>query len=209
MIPETSISIDPTLPERLTFWVPEPEDIDEEGFGFLRGTWAITDVTADEATAVTEAERAIVEDLNDLAKDFLTFDKLAGAVERGWAEDIDALDLEPAQKSRLARLLDPELDGYAPLEGLEVGVAGLVMALAAGGMYPAASCRSHPDSYSWSDRPVVLFAADRQRALEVSRLVERSRCGFAVDDARPELLVIEARSIIHTMRLAESILAQS
>lgn len=49
--------------------------------------------------------------------------------------------------------------------------------------------------------PVVMFAADRVRAVAPQPLVESSRCGFNLDPIRPELLVINGRSAQDTLRL--------
>jgi len=92
------------------------------------------------------------------------------------------------------------------LEGLEAGVAGLVYALSAAGMYPAASCRGHPEPDSWSAIPVVMFAADRPHAEALQPLVESSGCGFGLDPVRPELLVINGRSVQDTLRLGHAVL---
>ena len=101
----------------------------------------------------------------------------------------------------------PYLTGEPALEGLEVGVAGLVYALSAAGMFPAASCRGHVDPDSWSAVPVVMFAADRVHAEALRPLVESSRCGFDLDPIRPELLVINGRSAEDTLRLGRAVLA--
>jgi hypothetical protein len=105
------------------------------------------------------------------------------------------------------RSLSPYLTGEAALEGLEAGVAGLVYALSAAGMFPAASCRGHADSDAWSVIPVVMFAANRAHAEALQPLVEGSGCGFDFDPVRPELLVINGRSVEDTLRLARAVLA--
>lgn len=111
------------------------------------------------------------------------------------------------QVAQLRSALAPYLTGEPALEGLEVGVAGLVYALSAAGMFPAASCRGHADPASWSAVPVVMFAADRGHAEALQPLVESSRCGFDLDPIRPELLVINGRSVEDTLRLGRAVLA--
>ena len=99
------------------------------------------------------------------------------------------------------------LGRWDSLESLEAGVAGLVYALSAAGMFPAASCRGHADPDAWSAFPVVMFAADRPHAEALQPLVESSRCGFDLDPVRPELLVVKGRSVEDTLRLGRAVLA--
>src|SRR6202012_320103 len=96
--------------------------------------------------------------VGDLAGDSADFDVLAAAVETGSAGEED--ETTPEYLSALA----PYLTGQAALEGLEAGVAGLVYALSAAGMYPAASCRGHPEPGSWSAMPGGSCSADRAHA---------------------------------------------
>jgi hypothetical protein len=86
------------------------------------------------------------------------------------------------------------------------GRSSLVYALSAAGMYPAASCRGHPEPDSWSAIPVVMFAADRAHAEALQPLVESSGCGFGLDPVRPELLVINGRSVKDILRLSHALL---
>jgi len=78
--------------------------------------------------------------------------------------------------------------------------------LSAAGMYPAASCRGHTGSNAWSRNPVVLFAADHAHAEMLAPLVRDTDCGFNIDPARADLLVVESMSIENTLELAEAIL---
>jgi hypothetical protein len=56
-----------------------------------------------------------------------------------------------------------------------VVVAGLTNALAAAGMFPAASCRGHKGTVRpWSEFPVVLVAADELRAHALQPLMTAS-----------------------------------
>jgi len=102
--------------------------------------------------------------------------------------------------------MNTRVSACSTTSGLEAGVAGLVCALSAAGMYPAASCRGHPEPGSWSAIPVVMFAADRAHAEALQPLVEGSGCGFDLDPVRPELLVINGRSVKDTLRLGHAVL---
>jgi hypothetical protein len=95
------------------------------------------------------------------------------------------------------------------LEGLELGVAGLVYALASVGCVPAASCRGHSRPHAWAERPIVLLAADRARAEWLRPLVSGAGCGFCLDDVRPQILGIEAPSIDEMTALARLVLDSS
>jgi hypothetical protein len=181
--PTADIELDPSLPAGAEFWEPDPEEIDEyAGFGLFQDVWPITDVSVDDAIAVAREDGLLCQVVDGLARDAADFDVLAAAVETGSAGEDDEITAESLPA------LTPYLTGKAALEGLEAGVAGLVYALSAAGMYPAASCRGHPEPGSWSAIPVVMFAADRAHAEALQPLVESSRCGFHLDPVRPEFL---------------------
>jgi hypothetical protein len=55
------------LPAAATFWMPKPDEIDEEGFGYFRDTWLIKDVPVREAREIMVAERRIAEVIGELA----------------------------------------------------------------------------------------------------------------------------------------------
>lgn len=201
MYPTADIELDPTLPSRVEFWVPEPDDIDDdEGFGLFQDVWPIIDISVAEATAVIGKDKLLCRVVSSLARNAVDFDVLAAVIETGSTgeDEISAGDLAA---------LAPYLTGMAALEGLETGVAGLVYALSAAGMFPAASCRGHPDPDSWSAVPVVMFAADRIHAVALQPLVESSGCGFDFDPVRPDLLVVKGRSVEDTLRLGGALLA--
>lgn len=201
MYPTADIELDPSLPTRAEFWEPDPDEIDDyEGFGMFQDVWPITDVSVDEANAVAREDGLLCQVVADLARDAADFDVLAAAVETGSVGD-DEISAESLAA------LSPYLTGEAALEGLEAGVAGLVYALSAAGMFPAASCRGHPEPDAWSAIPVVMFAADRTHAEALQPLVEGSGCGFDFDPVRPELLVINGRSVEDTLRLGRAVLA--
>jgi hypothetical protein len=202
MYPVADIWLDAVLPARAEFWVPEPDEIDDyEGFGLFQDVWPITDISVDDAISVAREDKLLCQVVGGLASNAADFDVLAAAVETGSVGEDDEITMES-----LAALA-PYLTGKAALEGLEAGVAGLVYALSAAGMFPAASCRGHPELSSWSAIPVVMFAADRVHAEELRPLVEGCRCGFDFDPVRPELLVIKSRSVEDTLRLGDAVLA--
>lgn len=202
MYPTADIDLDASLPADAEFWVPEPDEIDDyEGFGMFQDVWPITDVSIDEANAVAREDARLCRVVAELARDAADFDILAAAIETGSVGEDDEISAE-----NLAAL-EPYLTGKAALESLEAGVAGLVYALSAAGMFPAASCRGHADPDAWSAFPVVMFAADRPHAEALRPLVESSGCGFDLDPVRPELLVVKGRSVEDPLRLGRAILA--
>lgn len=202
MFPTAAPAGTSSLPEDAQFWMPKPEDIDEEGFGFFRDTWLIRNVPVAEANDVIEEERQIAEAIAGLAQDAERFDHLAGVAEFGRIDDPEWALTEPELKV----LADHVSDLPANLGGLEIGVAGLTHALATVRILPAASCRSHP-AKSWSDAPVVLFAATEFRARALEPLVESTGCTFAIDENRRNLLVVRGRSIEYLMDLADAVMA--
>jgi hypothetical protein len=203
LIPRIDIEVSRQLPAVATYWTPKSEDLSEEGFGFFRGTWLIASVSLEQARATMQTEVALAKDVAVLADSPEAFDEVAGAIESG---DAAALPQGLCQREALTRACSYLSDDALPLEGLELGVAGLVYALSSIGCWPAASCRGHPGPRPWSDSPVVFFAADQQRARALAPLVEVAGCGFDVDEARPNLLVVLGPSILETMALARQIL---
>ncbi|RFU21036.1 hypothetical protein D0Z06_13220 [Geodermatophilus marinus] len=201
MFPRTEVSGTVQLPAAATYWMPKRSEIDEEGIGFFRDVWTITDVPFGEARSMVREERRLATAVADLAETPEDFDRIAHVVETGL--DGDREDVGPAERA----VLEPVVSEEPPLDGLELGIAGLVYALAAVGMVPAASCRGHCDERAWSDHPVVLFAATRYRAQALAGLIEPTGCRFDIDPARPDLLLVAGRSIGDTMSLAEAILA--
>ena len=196
MIPTHEPTGSTAVPDSATFWTPKRSEIYDEGFGFFRGIWTILDVSLSDARRLIEEERMLTTLVNELATNEAEFDSLARALERGDEDNA----LAPNQLAVLgAYLADEET---APLDGLELGVAGLTYALATVRMFPAASCRGHVGPRPWSDVPVVYLAANRFRAERLQPLVGEAGCRFSIDDARPDLLVIGGGSISDTMRLA-------
>jgi hypothetical protein len=188
------------LPAAAAFWMPKRDEIDEEGFGFFRDTWLIKDVPVSEAREIMAAERRMAEVIDELTSDADDFERLAVVAESAGIDD-PAEDLSEQERVALSEVVSdvPELGG------LDLGVAGLVYALATVRVLPAASCRSHL-SRSWSDAPVVLFAATEFRAKALQPLAEASGCTFVIDESRPSLLAVRGCSIANTMALAEAVM---
>jgi hypothetical protein len=207
MFPSSSLSGSVAIPSGATFWMPKPEDIDEEGIGvFCRETWLIKDVPVREARRLRQNERRIAEVIGRLATTAEHFDRLAHVVEDGIDPDEpdEAYTVTGIERVALDEFIsDDETDA---LDSLELGVAGLVYALATVRIIPAASCRGHPGDRAWSDVPVVLFAATEYRVRALQPLVEATNCRFDIDAARPELLAVMGRSILDTMALADAVL---
>lgn len=201
VFPTADIQLRPELPPAAEFWTPEPGEVDEyEGFGLFQDVWAIVGVSRGDAMRVVEQDKLLAKVVGGIARDPVEFDLLAAAVETGSTDEIDETD------TAHLRALAPYLTGRVALENLELGVAGLVYALSAAGMYPAASCRGHPGPNQWSPFPVVMFAADRLRAEVLQPLVADNGCGFTIDRTRDDLLVVNSASIRDTLRLSGAVL---
>ncbi|MQA87275.1 MAG: hypothetical protein GEV03_22270 [Streptosporangiales bacterium] len=206
MIPRKPLELDPQVPSGHTYCTPKRDDLSEEGFGYFRDTWLIRGVGIREARAIITIESDLVEIAARLAVDDVEFDQVAEAFE---TSDPEALPRRLFGSAAVAEI-EPHLsvDDSPPLDGLELGVAGLVYALGAVGCWPAASCRGHPTAYAWADHPVVFLAADRHRVAVLQPLVAEARCGFATDPARPELLVVQAESMEETTNLARFVFSK-
>ena len=137
MIPRVDTEIESSLPEGATFWTPSDEDLgSDEGFGFFRDVWLIFDVSADEAEAILRSEADLVSAVDELARDPVEFDQIAKAIEEGDREHLPERLQTMSMKGPIQTCLEHK---ESTLEGLELGVAGLVYALASVGCFPAAS----------------------------------------------------------------------
>lgn len=203
LIPRTDIELDPALSRDGPFWMLAEDEIGEEGIGFFRGVWAIFDVPLSEVVAA--AERAAATAVNAVSTDVAAFEYFARLIE---AHNPDFPSEDPEDEADMAALAEHGDVASVSLCGLDLGVAGLTYALAATGCVPAASCRSHAE-HSWAERPVVVAAIDRAHAGWLQPLVERSSCGFDLDDNRSEFLTTHAQSITEMMDLAAVILAKA
>jgi hypothetical protein len=203
VIPRRDVTPDPTLPAAATFWTPSIDDLSgDEGFGYFRDVWVIADVRAAEAEEVADLEAHLASVVDTLAADAIEFDQIATAIENGEREALPARFQTTSFDAQIDMVLKDELPS---LGGLELGAAGLVYALASVDCFPAASCRGHPEN-SWSDVPVVLFAADRRRSELIASLAKEADCGLEIDPARPNLISIYAASIANLMALTRAIL---
>ncbi|MEW2302723.1 hypothetical protein AB0958_22585 [Streptomyces sp. NPDC006655] len=206
MIPRIDVKVDPSFPEGVPMCMPEEDEISEEGYGFFRGVWDISGVTHEEARAIVEEERGLAHLVDQVSADPEEFEDVARAVERG---DPDCLPDGFEDRHPGSEILEIVGDGdreEGVLDGLEIGVAGLSFALSSIGCFPAASCRSHASGRSWSDRPVVYFAAERLTVHWLTPMVRDSGCGFGNGSDRGALLFVEAPSITNLMDLANQIL---
>jgi hypothetical protein len=204
MIPKLDRELDSNLPVNARYWVPGEEDVIEDGIGFFHETWLISDISAEHAALVLAEDERLLALVDSLARTSEEYETIATAVECGDPVDLPHVPVDdPMRAAILAEINDED---FAPLEGLEIGVAGIVYALNAAGFLTAASCRGHVGSTAWSDEPVVFVATDRPRAQQLAPLVASHRCGFAIDFDRPELLVIRASSAREMIELAKSVL---
>lgn len=103
----------------------------------------------------------------------------------------------------LAASEDGQVD--ADWSGLDLGVAGLVLALNAAGFATASSCRQHPGGPPFGDGPFVFVTGDEAR---ISVLVPLARAaGAGLEQGPPgEGFTIYASTVRELMQLAKLIL---
>jgi hypothetical protein len=203
MIPVFDVS--PMVPSPLPACaMPSSEEITEEGFGYFRGTWFIGRVRVSDAESTVRFEAEIIEWLDAVAPCAEHFELLASAIESGDADSLPAPLSTIAVGAGIERYLRAP-DDPPPLDGLEVGVAGLTHALSSVRCLTAASCRSHVTRRSWSDCPVVFFAAPPWRLEVLAELISSAGCGLGEDR---DMLTIYASSIRDTHRLAERVIEE-
>ena len=72
----------------------------------------------------------------------------------------------------------------------------------------SASCRSHDQSHNpWSDYPIAVFAANREKLTSLQALVTVSGCGIEIDDVnRAHLIAVVGPSVLEMMTLGQAIL---
>jgi hypothetical protein len=101
-------------------------------------------------------------------------------------------------------VFDDEGDGDQTWFGLDVGAAGLVLALCAALGVTFYSCRGHvPGSRHEAPYPQVGVVLDRERAAIVARLSAETSCGFQSDDEGK--LWVLGRSVDDLNRLGSAI----
>lgn len=201
VIPSTDCELSYFLPAG-KLWTPSGEELrSDEGFGGFRDTWPIWRVGIREARAMIELEREVISCVATAATTEETFDEVLRAIE---GDDTEALEQCLPDTSSRPPCLDRFVDTGTPLgNGLDLGVAGLVYAVAAVGCFPAASCRGHPGNGAWSSIPLVRLAASRPRALVLLELAKRTECGCALEG---DLLSLWAGSVEAMMALAAAVL---
>jgi len=204
MIPRAEIDINASVPPGWAYWTPSREDLaDPDGFGYFHDKWRIGQPAPRDVKAVVAAERTLCDLVDKLAHDNEEFDDLAAAFERPDRDRVpDRLDRSPF----IEEIEDAVVfDDWPPLEGLELGVAGLVYALNSVRCWTAASCRGHGPG-GWAPHPCVYVAATRHRVSLLQELMVEAGCGFVVDEARGQFLAVVAPSIKETMALAERVM---
>ncbi|WP_327670416.1 MULTISPECIES: hypothetical protein [unclassified Streptomyces] len=200
------IEVDPSFPTNLTMGLPDPEDVGEEGYGCFRDVWTMGNVPRREALAMIKEERHLMGLVDQASRTDTDFEAIAKAVESGEVDYLPAGHTARYPDSELVRIIDEFADEGAPLDGLDLGVAGLTYALSCSGCFTAASCRSHRSDHSWTDHPVIFFAAERSTVQWLTPMVRESGCGFADGSDRGDrLLVVEAPSTRNFMDLATRI----
>jgi hypothetical protein len=202
MIPTYDVT--PVVPSPLPACdMPKHDDISEEGFGGFRGTWFIGRAHMRGAEETLRRETEVLDWLDRVSRDADMFEKLALAIENQDADVFSDDAVTQDVRDGLNELAVPPSE-FDPLGGLEVGVAGLSVALSAVGCLTAASCRSHATENSWSDCPVVFFSAHAWRVEQFAGLIAAQDCGL---DSDRGMLTIYGASVRDTHRLAEQILA--
>jgi hypothetical protein len=182
--------------------MPDPEEVSEEGFGGFRNTWYVGQVTKAAAETMLRDEAELMRIVDVVAATAEEFEELASAIEGCDIKSLAGPLREAAMREGLAGFVDDEL---APLDGLEIGVAGLAYALGSVGCLTAASCRWHIRDRSWSDCPIVLFAAPAWRLELLAELIAGAGCGLVADRG---MLAIYAPSIVQMHALGERIVAE-
>jgi len=209
MFPTSPLSGSITIPSEATFWMPKPEDIDEEGIGSLiRGTWLIKDVPVREARQLGQEERRIAEVLGNLAAAAEDFDRLAHAVEDGYDPDNPdgryALTFHRTDSAR--RLPIGRRNSRARLPRNRSRGSGLRACYRAPQLRPQAVegirvITPGPTSPSYC-------SLRRSTAPEHCNHSPKPPTADSVSTpARPGLLAIQGRSILDTMALADAVLA--
>lgn len=196
MIPRTPCELAWRLP-RDEPWTPDREDrANDDSYAGFRGTWPIIRVSGKLARAIVATEAEIITAVDAVTATEDEFETVLSAIE---SDDIDAIPEEVKARSGfegVARHI-----GEPGSEGLDLGVAGLVHALASVGVYPAASCRGHRH---WSATPVIRLGARLWRAERLVDVARRNRCSLHDDD--DALLTIRAESVEDMMRMAVDVL---
>lgn len=206
MLPSADDEFSHDIPANAMFWTPDEEEHSEgSGLGYFHDVWDIGELDHAEAAATVAEESRIIDLVQLASRDPSDFERIAKAVE--W-QDPEYLPEGFSSRPRAADIMDVVGDGDdgPRFDGLELGVAGLVMALTAFGCITAASCRGHSVERPWAPFPIAFFAADRLQARRLQPMVAAAGCGFDIDDERPRPLWVGGPSIRHTSALAHLVL---
>src|SRR5262249_9649438 len=149
--------------------------------------WPMYGMGTHEAEDMVEREDQILRAVDRAASTRSGFEHAAAAVESGDFDDRPP-DIASDDWAALGDIV-PEIP---ELDGLELGVAGLVMVLSSLDCIPAGSCRGHPKPTAWESFPIVWFVADLQRARLIDEAVGQLPCGLEYTD---DLLRVLAASI--------------
>jgi len=183
VIPINDRELSSEIPGGIEFWLPDEADLDDMvdgNFGGFIGNWLIVGESDYGTQLAIDDERRLLTRLGQLADTAEDFDRLAHAVE----------DYGPNDSSRgddydtVISLIDGCTfnDCEMLLDGLEIGVAGLTLALSAAGMHTVASCRGHEPGIKvvspWSTFPLVAFTAEREQISRLQPLVRDVGAGF-------------------------------
>lgn len=207
MVPEIVFDFDATIPPGVPLRLPTEDEIpDDEGIGFFRNVWMILEEPEERSRNIISIESRLIDLLDELCSTTVEFESVAYAIENGMESYPISDQLHARFKDLEPDLLLPLEDDEVPLEGLDLGVAGLAYALSTIGAVPVASCRGHERERPWSDHPVVFVAIDEERANWLTPLVASNGCGFASGADRGDFLTIIGPSVRHMNKLATDIL---
>jgi hypothetical protein len=195
--------LDDHLPDAAQLWRPSAAEREDSIGAFFDPTWVAEFVSEAGAHYVSELERTLVGYADAAAQNADEFEDLLCAFE--WPDPTSISEevfgrLSAEAVEQLQDDMPPDLGGY------DLGVAGLVTALGAARIVTSASCRGHSEPHSWAEYPVVYMAMDESQAAVLQPLVRRTGCGFQVDDARPQLVIVAACSVSDAMELGELVL---
>ena len=144
-----------------------------------------------------------------------------------WIENYDHLQIEPGDWESAVRTIQAErtlideadkasdspadfehhistAQGGAEWYGLDLGVAGLVMALNAAGFATASSCRQHVGVLGFGEYPFVSATGDLERIAALTPLVQSAGAGMS-QAAPGQGFGIYANTVRELMKLAELI----
>lgn len=201
MIPETECELTHRLPDGGELWLPGAEELaDDEGFGGYRETWVIRQVGFRAARRVVNRERAIVQLIEKMATSPSEFYALSAFVE---SADEETLADEGFSLDGDSPIREYVAEDWSATEGLDLGLSGIVYALAATGFHPMASCRGTP--HTWAPFPLVRFTGRMWRARLLLPIAVEAGCGLIEEGGS---LTTWAPSVMRIMDFAGLILSR-